>query len=112
MKLLEHRVLLYSPAMDTLSLPVIKIGSSLRDAMKRMRATGRSGAVYLEGNEYRLVKAPDVVIHMARDPEAALTSLPHEPIREVDVSRVARSTPGPTMDVRSLAGELSRSRAR
>ena len=98
--------------MDTLSLPVVKTGTSLRNVMRRMRATGRSGAVYLEGNEYRLVKAPDVVIHMTRDPEAALTSLPHEPIRKVDVSRVARSTPGPTMHVHRLARELNRLRTK
>jgi hypothetical protein len=111
MRLPRHRVLLYSPAMDTLSLPVVKVGTSLRGVMKRMRATGRSGAVYLEGNQYRLVKAPDVVIRMAENPKANLRSLPHKPIRAVDVAQVARKTPGPTMHVHTLTVDLEKSQA-
>jgi hypothetical protein len=95
--------------MDTLFLPVVKVGTSLREVMKRMRATGRSGAVYLEGDQYRLIKAPDVVIHMAQDPRASLRSLPHKPIRAVDVAQVARKTPGPTMHVRTLSVEVGKS---
>ena len=104
-----HRVLLYFPAMDTLFLPVVKAGTSLREVMKRMRATGRSGAVYVEGDQYRLVKAPDVVIHMAQDPRTGLRSLPHKPIRAVDVAQVARRTPGPTMHFHTLSVEVAKS---
>ena len=81
----------------------------MRGVMKRMRATGRSGAVYLEGDQYRLIRAPDVVIHMADDPKASLRSLPHEAIRAVDVAKVARKTPGPTMHFRTLTLELAKS---
>lgn len=74
-----------------------------------MRAMGRSGAVYQKGQKYWLIKAPDVVIHMAADPEAELTSLPHEAVREVDVAWIAKKTPGPIMDVETLATDLRRS---
>ena len=112
MRLPRQRILLYCPAMDMLSLPVVKVGASLRGVMKRMRATGRSGAVYMEGGQYRLVKAPDVVIHMAGNPKATLRSLPHKPIRTVYVAKVARKTPGPTMHVRTLTVELAKSRVK
>src|SRR5579864_3375356 len=95
--------------METLSLPMIKVEDSLRDVIKLMRATSRSGAVFREGNKYWLVKAPDVVIHIRMDPEATISSLPHAPIREIDVARVARKTPGPTLHLRSLADELTQS---
>lgn len=86
------------------------MGTSLRDALDRMRIANRSGVVYRQKDKYWLLEAPDIVINLRRNAEDSIDTVKERrEVHPANVAAIAAASPGPLMHIEDLYRDIESS---